>query len=606
MKTRVYSYGILPPTENAALVSEQMRKAHEYRNKLVEIERKRRQEARTTISGATNVQSCESEVHALKRAQSEIQSAINKHHATERTRKTPEHMRLQLKEARRLLREARARLFAERKKIRTDPRLVEDLDQTNDKAATDQRAARGESGVYWGTYLLAEAQIDEARKTPLYKGVDAWDPRFVRWDGRGSVSVQIQKGMPAAKVFRDDRRVRVDPAELERSWWSQSRSEQRRYARTTLRIRIDSDGRDPIWATFPMIMHRPLPEGASVKRVTVHRRMIGPRERWTVDFTVQLDDDWADGKLGSGVVALDIGWRQIDDELRVCMGAASDWTRPELRLDARLISSFRKASELRATRDSNQNEMATWMLAWLKENALPDWLTEATRNAHQWRSPRRWVALANNWRAARFDGDKEAFEYLDGWRYQDDHLWRWESSQRSKTHGHRRHIYRNFAAALAEKYAILVLEDFDLSYVSTKGSTDNDSARSNRFLAATSELRDALVNAFSRRGGQVIFVDPAYTTLTCSACGHVDSFDAAAKVTHTCTACGAVWDQDYNAGLNLLQRFERRGDERKVATARKGKKGAETEKKWERVRRLREEKGARRGTARGSSDKAAE
>src|SRR5271167_4725493 len=42
MGTIVYRFGLLPPTENAAVVRRQMRLAHDYRNLLVEIERGKR------------------------------------------------------------------------------------------------------------------------------------------------------------------------------------------------------------------------------------------------------------------------------------------------------------------------------------------------------------------------------------------------------------------------------------------------------------------------------------------------------------------------------------------------------------------------------------
>src|SRR5690606_14013043 len=69
--------------------------------------------------------------------------------------------------------------------------------------------------------------------------------------------------------------------------WSGTRSERRLHARTTLRIRIGSEGRDPVWASFPMIMHRPLPPDGIVKQAAVKLARIGTRERWELHVTVQ-------------------------------------------------------------------------------------------------------------------------------------------------------------------------------------------------------------------------------------------------------------------------------------------------------------------------------
>lgn len=37
MTTRVYKYGLLPPTHNAELVADEMRRGHRYYNRLIEI-----------------------------------------------------------------------------------------------------------------------------------------------------------------------------------------------------------------------------------------------------------------------------------------------------------------------------------------------------------------------------------------------------------------------------------------------------------------------------------------------------------------------------------------------------------------------------------------
>src|SRR5690606_27442140 len=153
------------------------------------------------------------------------------------------------------LREQVRALRAERKEVarrlREDPTLAADLAAINVRANDMRKALRARCGVYWGTYLLAEAAADAQRREKM-------DPSFRRWTGEGRIGVQIQGGMPAvALVGGDDTRLQVDA--IDPRAWSGTRSERRLHARTTLRIRIGSEGRDPVWASFPMIMHRPLP-----------------------------------------------------------------------------------------------------------------------------------------------------------------------------------------------------------------------------------------------------------------------------------------------------------------------------------------------------------
>jgi transposase len=41
------------------------------------------------------------------------------------------------------------------------------------------------------------------------------------------------------------------------------------------------------------------------------------------------------------------------------------------------------------------------------------------------------------------------------------------------------------------------------------------------------------------------------TTKRCHACGSMEEFDRR-ELTHTCSTCSLLWDQDYNAAMNML------------------------------------------------------
>ena len=51
----------------------------------------------------------------------------------------------------------------------------------------------------------------------------------------------------------------------------------------------------------------------------------------------------------------------------------------------------------------------------------------------------------------------------------------------------------------------------------------------------------------------IIAVEPAYTSQTCSSCGHVVKKSLSMR-THVCSHCGLVLDRDHNAALNILAR----------------------------------------------------
>lgn len=572
MATRVYRYGVLGPDVNADIVWQQMRAAHVYRNKLIEIEIERRRRVRAADAAHQPLAAAEAEASGAKARVDAARGAAKAARAEARARAETAEQRAALASARQALREARVRLSEARRVFRDDMGRVAAAEAANQWASAEIKAARASSGVYWGTYLMAERAADAARKTPLYQGEEPRDPNFHRWAGEGAVAVQIQGGIDVDDVFGEHRQVRVAPVD-ERAWWSEARGVRRRLCRTRLALRVGTGehAREPVWSEFVMLMHRPLPKGGRVKDVAVQAQRIGPRTRWTASFSVDLPDGWTDGKCGNaGAVAVDLGWRRFDDGIRVGAWTGEDGERGDFRIDPSRIA---KADELRSVRDANMNTMAPKMLAWLRDperaQSLPEWMRDGTQHAHAWRAASRWVALAKRWRTERFDGDADGYTILESWRYHDDHLWRWETSQRERSLLHRREEYRKAAAKLAARYSTLVLEDFDLTSVTrrptvddaTRGDADNPHARTQRVRVSPGELRMVLINAFQRRGGRVVFVPPENTTRRCAVCGHVEAFDAAASVTHQCSACGAVWDQDYNADENLLRVWsERPGD----------------------------------------------
>ncbi|MBE3008493.1 IS200/IS605 family element transposase accessory protein TnpB [Microbispora sp. NEAU-D428] len=58
----------------------------------------------------------------------------------------------------------------------------------------------------------------------------------------------------------------------------------------------------------------------------------------------------------------------------------------------------------------------------------------------------------------------------------------------------------------------------------------------------------------ARSGVAVIHVDPAYTSQTCSSCGHVDKRNRPDQETFACTSCGFAEHADVNAARNIAAR----------------------------------------------------
>src|SRR5690606_21269492 len=111
------------------------------------------------------------------------------------------------------------------------------------------------------------------------------------------------------------------------------RTGRRAGTRRLLRLRIGSKGGTPIWAEWPMIMHRPLPDGARIKAVTVSRRRRDCRRwEWLAHVMVDIPESASRPTPIDGAVALNLGWAQMDDGVRAGMLLGTDGHAREIRV----------------------------------------------------------------------------------------------------------------------------------------------------------------------------------------------------------------------------------------------------------------------------------
>lgn len=494
----VYRYGLLPPTSGGDMVRDQMRLAHRYQNTLVEIERDRRAAVRAALGAHADTEPLRLKVEELVQALEEHRASIARTRGETRRRSVSPELRARTIALRDQLRAARRALTDATRAIRQDPAIRAAVAAIDADAKARAKAARATCGVYWGTYLLIEAAMDAARKSPT-------EPRFRRWTGDGAIGVQLQGGAAVDDIIDgSDTRLQIDTT-------PQPIPGRTGKPRPRVRVRIGStETRDPIWAEWPLILHRPLPD-ARVKQAKVVARKVAHQIAWSLHLTLELPDETVLEPCGEGMVAVDLGWRREAETLRA--GGWSDGERGEdLLLDPRVVGQLRKAADLRSIRDRALNTLRSALLDWREaQDPLPPEHGEQLRWLPQWRSPARFAALAHWWRAHRIAGDEDIVERLEAWRTQDKHLWLWETHARRGAIARRRDQYRVWAAMLARRYQTLVIERLDLRAMAQIPVPESEReshprARAQRFAAAPSELRTAMVNAFRRRGGRVVSV----------------------------------------------------------------------------------------------------
>ncbi len=135
---------------------------------------------------------------------------------------------------------------------------------------------------------------------------------------------------------------------------------------------------------------------------------------------------------------------------------------------------------------------------------------------------------------------------------------------------HRRRDFLHKASHdLVKKSGTLVFEDLQITNMTARPQPKQD--EQGTYLpngaAAKSGLNKSIQDAgwgqfvalcshkAEEAGGQVVKVPPKDTSQACSGCGRIVHKELSERW-HSCAHCGAELDRDYNAALNILQRYQ--------------------------------------------------
>ncbi|MEW6603861.1 MAG: RNA-guided endonuclease TnpB family protein [Thermoproteota archaeon] len=114
-----------------------------------------------------------------------------------------------------------------------------------------------------------------------------------------------------------------------------------------------------------------------------------------------------------------------------------------------------------------------------------------------------------------------------------------------RIHNKRRDFLHKTSAYYASRYDLIFLERLRVANL-----TKNHRLARKILDASWSTTFKHMLQYNANR---VVEVEPAYTSIDCSRCGHPVPKSLAVR-THACPKCNAVMDRDYNASLNILQR----------------------------------------------------
>lgn len=570
----VYRFGT-PAGVDVSAVDEQLRLAHELRNHLVELQLAYEASLRQVWSAYPAVAEVEAAVAEADQRVEELSASA----ATERSaagRKGPTTSSAMLREAKstlRALRQRRRDLIAEVK-----PTAAPALEAATSELKAATKASYAEysqaRGLYWATYnaVLDHHRVAVGRVKALRASGRAAQLRFRRWDGSGTLAVQLQspRGPRTPADVADPegrwRNVLVLPWVAPDQFAALSRGEQRRAGRGVLRW-CYGQGRV---VDVPVVVHRMLPPDADITgaQLVVTRR--GGHRRVEVHVTARVPDP---PQASGPAVAVHLGWRCDEGEVRVATWRASapvevpaslrDVVRPltastgTVVLPSRLVARGEAHDHLRGQRDVALDKIRSSLVGWLGEHPQDD-LTAA--EVARWRSPRRFAALAWRWHASP-PGDV-AVELM-AWRHADRAMWESEVHGRAGVVDARDDAYRRAAAWLTSVAGRVVLDDTVIAEVARRPDPAAEQevpthvaqrAATQRTLAAPGRLRELVRQGAMVRGVAVVVVVHTGITRTHYRCGHVNPADgryAASRVV-PCDGCGQSYDQDGSATLAML------------------------------------------------------
>lgn len=315
---------------------------------------------------------------------------------------------------------------------------------------------------------------------------------------------------------------------------------------------------------FEVVLHREIPPEAYVKSAALTGRRVRPFGwEWAINVTVEEPPPDAPTSSLARTAALDLGWRVLEDALRIGVLVTEDGEAAELRLPFRAdTASLRRI----AGRFGERGESSRFILDWrdiarlqemsdvemdLAKERIKDLVSPYVRSLLPRIRGRGLDKLLRELKEA--GGSGAAIAALEEWQVTHYQFWRAIAGGRERLQKRRDWLYHNLACWLAETFPRLIWEgDLGLRDMSRKQSDPVlQNAQQYRAMASLSKLRLAIIEAYRKRGGVIVNERSASTTATCAWCD--GAIDTGPELELVCEN-GHRSDQDVNAAKVMLLR----------------------------------------------------
>jgi hypothetical protein len=548
-------YVLAPPLDWDDDCERELRLQDDLWNKLVEIERAHRQAFIALTVNDPLVQSAEAavkaglgELDALKKERTAGRSAYRKKGDTDGLDAAIHSARDHLKRCSQAAKEARR---AARAKLK--PKIA----ALNAARFAAVKAARNASGLWWGNYNAVCASYEHARNAALKRSGEL---HFRPYHGEGRITNQIQGGITVAELSAGAHSQVSLRQPMEGEWHSPDivpipGSRRDRVSRMVLTVTIFTRGRVRKNVRWPIFLNRPIPDGAVIKQVVIHRRTVSHHVRWTATFTCRQPS--SSGLMGKRVVAIDFGWRRLNVGMRVAT-VMDDSAHEFVILPDDLVS----VHDWLDGQKKHRAAVHDGMIERLRVLPWPDAPPALQAMAQWWGAiptnrlvPRHTARLVLTWRdhAAWRPQD---FAAADEWRRHDKRIWERLTHRSNRAQRHRLDLYRKAAKHIVDGAGIVILKDFRLDRIAQRTANDlprnvNATMQRNRAIAGTSVLRQWIEIEAGKVGAQ-IHLHRGVSTWLCSVCGHRLQPKDPSRLHQQCPHCSHAFDQDLEACRNML------------------------------------------------------
>lgn len=363
-------------------------------------------------------------------------------------------------------------------------------------------------------------------------------PRFKSFDGGGKIAVQTKD-----LTWRDASKGRSQWLRMqERATLlrgpdgkpvlfrgEESYTFSRKHYICWVRIGTNAD-RSPVWAQFPVKLHREPPNDAVIKWAWIRARKQGEKLNYELQLTMEHESFGVQRPAGVGEANVSVGWAKRADG-SICVAQVNG---EEVLVPPGVVSSMGQARTLKSYADTHYSEALKYLrkLLFLTPGArLPHWEWMASdrkrlRLRDNWEQWARQLLgdklkpLWGDWRAKRASTDlycrpqylkhhtdlspseRVAFWFFI-WAKKDRHLREWEAEARRHGEAARDEVFRKAAIRLATQYQTMVHDGLPIAELAKLAEVDernvlNPEARAQRVVSAPGRFREVLIETFGK------------------------------------------------------------------------------------------------------------